>query len=194
MDRFSFAKGVAAREEDVTSAWIAWATEVYTDLNHLRPPVILQPPPEMRTWVETRKLMEKVRRPNSRPKAADLALLLDVGEWMMEVVNAEASAAATLECLLHAAWLLWDANGRQRHPWAAAIYDHIHAEWNVVPAPLPRLTEDREARRKECQALLRDEDLVPSWFLNGGKIPDEALEEDAFAGAVTPNVTAVFDG
>lgn len=180
------------------SAWVLWANEVVNDLGHLTRKPMLLPPEEEQDWLKLRRLAEKRRRIGRRMGARERALLIDVGDFLLQVRSVESENASLLECLLHAARVIWDANARRPNKTVVAIYDHIAEGWGVMPPPVEELPSNRRRCLQLCAKLVREEDVVPSWYMHGAPIPRELLEEKEKPAEVEeadpPEVGDLFDG
>lgn len=158
-------------------SWLLWANTVANDLHHRRG-ISFPPPEEMKgDWEYVKELIDRLRKPRSQLRSSELALLMDVGDYCLQQRALETANAATLECLIHAAWLLWDANGRTPNAAADSIYDHIANEWETMPPPLESLPEDRGERFQMCLRWMREDDLIPDWFFFGQSAPKDDRDD-----------------
>jgi hypothetical protein len=179
MDEMKAAKGDDGRR----MAWLLWANAVLEDAPRLQRRMAFPPPDEVDDWVKVRQLVERGRRPRTKLRGSELALLLDVGDYLGELRSTESENAATLECMLHAAWLLWDSYGNVANAGAETIYNHILNGWGLMPPPVESLPltrdrqHDRESTFRTCRRLMRESDLVPDWYFNGDPIPRELRAE-----------------
>ena len=154
-------------------AWLLWANHVLAELPHLKRTVALPAPEKIDDWVKMRQLGERQRRPRTKLKGTEIAVLADVGDYVEQLRLVEIENAATLECLLHAAWLLWDANGNQPNAGAETIYEHVLNAWGVMPPPVESLPATRDEVRRLCEGYMRESDLVPDWYFNSKYVPYE---------------------
>lgn len=168
-----------AHEDERRLAWLMWANAVLADLPHLTRQVPFEAPVEADSWVKLRLLADRARKGRSagRLKASERALLIDVGDWLAELRRIEAENAATLECLLHAARLLWEASGRADDGAHARIVSHVADAWGWCPPPFESLSEERARVLRECERAMREEELVPSWYFHGRPIPPALLAD-----------------
>lgn len=191
-----FAYGKNGTPDDQHNAWLMWASQILDDLDHIVRRHPFPPPAEVGgNWHHIRELAKKRRKMRGGSmRAEDKALLIDVGDYLIEVRQIETENAATLECLLHAAWMLWDANARQRLPAADRIYKHLADVWGVMPPPLQDLPVARANRVAMCRELMREHDLVPTWFLRGKPEPGapRPVEDDESEGSVIPETGSLF--
>lgn len=180
LDQLKFAHGRVGTPADRTNAWLMWAQNVLHDLHHLKRKPAFPAPEEMEDdWLRIRKLTMRMRKPRTRLKAEELALLMDVGDYLIQLRVLETENAATLECLLHAAWLFWDLNGGRDNSSSGAIYKHIMHEWGVMPPPVGQLPKDRAEVMRLCRRHMREEDLCPTWYFEAKPIPRELREAEA---------------
>ena len=194
LERLKFACGKVGTDDDRRTAWLMWAQNVAHDLPHLKRKPAFPPPEEMPGWAFIRKLTVRMRKPRTRLKPAEKALLVDVGDYLAELRTVEVENAATLECLLYAAWMFWDLSGRAENASTTKLYEHIAEEWGVMPPPVHELPEDRTRVMRMCSRWMREEDLCPSWYLNGEPVPVELREEDGVEKAKAPTTADMFDG
>lgn len=175
------AAGRRATEDERQLAWLMWANAVLADLPHLKRQVPFEAPiePSADAWVKLRLLAERARKGRSagRVKPSERALLIDVGDWLSELRRIETENAASLECLLHAARILWQASGRSANGAHARIVEHIADTWGWCPPELGSLDADRAKVVRECEKAMRESDLVPSWYFHGRAIPADLLAE-----------------
>lgn len=186
--------GRAGTVEDRKLAWLLWANTVVEDAHVYRRRPSFPPPEEMDgDWVAMRKLSES----RKKKKPAQVALMHDVGDWLVEQRTIEAENAAMLECLLFAAWFLWDLNGRAENAGSRTLYDVIANEWGIMPPTLESLPDDREQVFRMCKKWMREDDLVPNWYWYGRRIPRSERNDDAPAGvekAEPPSTKDMFGG
>ncbi len=203
-------KARSAAPEDVLSVWFLWATHVHEDLRHLKPRLGFPPPDEVTSWPAVRMLSERKRRPRVKLKPAETALLIDVGDWIIEQASIETENAAQTMILLQAASIFAHAFAGQQCTQTEEIYNHLADVWGVMPPPVNELPKtygrpwnaiDRDRVMAVCSKLLRDEDLVPSWFIQGKPIPAHELREQLANEAeqtpepksVSPKVADLFE-
>lgn len=168
-------------QDDVLSVWFLWATNLFEDLHHIKRRIGFPPPEEVNGWVALRQLIEKRRRPRAKLRPSELALMIDYGDWLLEQRHVESTNAANVAALLEAAHAFALVHGDPEHWQVRSIYDHIGAEFDVkVPAihELPKSDRgwcglDRERLLRVCDALAREEEIIPSWMFHGRAIPPD---------------------
>lgn len=174
-----------------------WAQNVLHDSHHITRKPAFPPPEEMEDdWLRIRKLTMRMRKPRTRLKPSEMALLMDVGDYLVQLRTVETENAATLECLLFAAWLFWDLHGQRDNPSTTTLYEHIENEWGVMPPPVHELP-GRERVMRMCRRWMREEDLCPSWYFDAKPIPrdlvDDAKPEKGVEKAEPPKTADMFD-
>ncbi len=196
--QLKWACGRAGTDDDQQSAWLMWAQNVLHDMHHLKRQPAFPAPEEMDgDWLRIRKLTMRMRKPRTRLKPSEMALLMDVGDYLMQLRVVETENAATLECLLHAAWLFWDMHGQRENVSTTALYEHIANEWGVMAPPVHELPADRERVMHMCRRWMREEDLCPSWYFHARPIPrgldDDAKPEEGVEQTKPPKTADMFD-
>jgi hypothetical protein len=182
-------------EDAVLGVWFLWATNVLADLPHMQPRAGFPPPDEVQSWVAVRQLSERRRKPRTKLKPSEAALLIDVGDWLIEHRSVEWENAMTLTMLLQAASIFAHAHGDDRCAAVLDIYAHIKREFpreapalNTLPKTYGKAWGllDRDKVIVACLKLTRDEDLVPTWFMENRRIPPDELAKHGAPAALPP--------
>jgi len=174
-------------------AWLLWANTVAGDAPNLKRRIAFPPPEEVGgDWVAQRKLCERLRRPRTNLKPSEMALLMDVGDYLLELRSLEEQNASTMECMLHAALVLWELNAQTETSGHKRIYRQLRDEWGVMPPDVSELPDSRDAVRQLCRGLMREEDLVPTWYMRAMPIPRNQSSGDEEAAPAVPKAGDLF--
>ena len=174
--------------EELQSVWFLWATYVLEDMPHIQRVVGFAAPEEAGSWESLRELSNKRRKPRSRLKPPELALLIDIGDWLMEQRRVESENAGNLVSLLNASSIFAHAHGDPQCSEVRSIYRHIADVFGVMPPPLVELPAsqgigwtliDRNRVMAMCDRLMRESELVPDWYFDGGPMPAGAKQSQA---------------
>lgn len=198
------AKSKLTTHEDIVATWFLWATYVLEDLPHMKRRTSFPPPQEMASWEAMRQLAIRKRKPRTKLKPNELALMIDVGDWLIEQRAVESENAANIVALLNAASIFAHAHGDPQNAQVREIYDHIANEFGAMPPAVHELPKsnglgwgmlDREAVLRTCDALMRESDVVPDWYFYGRGMPKQVAQatEEQQEEPVVPDTGDLFD-
>ncbi len=147
---------------------------------HIRRSVGFAAPEEAGSWESLRELSNKRRKPRAKLKPQELALLIDIGDWLMEQRRVESENAGNLVAFLNAASIFAHAHGDPQCAEVRSIYDYIADAFGVMPPPLLELPPsqgigwnilDRNRVMLMCDRLMRESELVPDWYFYARPMP-----------------------